>query len=149
MKTLLFAFVFTSGLWAQLTTVTDTLKDAQGKPISGQVQIEWGEFTTAAGVHVGAGRSFVPIEKGAFTTALQPTDTATPAGQTYTVTYSVSNYTRNPEKWRICTSASPISIANAVAGTCGGAGPGTLSWAAVTSTTWAAITSTTWATLTN
>jgi len=149
MKTLLLAFAFVVTLGAQVTTtVTDTLRDARARTVSGQIQLEWDAFTTAAGVFIPAGRSFVPVVKGVFSVALYPNDTATPPTGNYTATYAIQRYKRNAETWHVCSSFTPLAL-SAVTGVvvCGGQIVGAPSWATTTSITWGAMTSATWATL--
>ena len=116
MKKLLFlAFAFTSVLGAQLTTITDTLKNAQRRVVSGSLTITWQPFTAVDGVEIAAGKVIVPVVNGVFTVQLSPNDTAEPANTSYTVTYSIFNYSRGPETWVVPTSSTPLNIAGVLA----------------------------------
>jgi hypothetical protein len=113
MKKILLLACFAAGLNAQLTTITDTLKNAQNRPVSGSITIDWQTpFITATGTHVAAGRVTVPVAAGVFTVQLFPNDTATPSNTSYTATYNIFNYTRGPETWVIPTSSTSLHISD-------------------------------------
>gem|GEM_PF-4961734 len=153
MKSFLLAIAFAAALCAQNpTTVTDTIRDARGRLVNGQLMVDWEPFVSADGIPIGGGRAFIPVVKGTFSAQFLPTDTGSPAGRTYQVTYAIKGgYRRNAEDWHICTTYSSLSIAQAVSNTCpGGSGvPPPLSWSTLTSSSWSTLTSSSWAALTN
>ncbi len=101
---------------AATTTITDTIKDANGQTLSGTVTITPVAAFTATGGWVVAGTPVVvTVTSGAFSVALEPTDTATPAGQYYTARYSFLNPTRTVRKewsetWLVPTSATAKTV---------------------------------------
>ena len=107
--------------FAQTTTITGTITDPAGDPLSGACSVQAvGPFTAASGWRVVAAPTVVRFSGGAFTTALAPTDSATPAGQCYKVTSSVPQQTVNgrsvgpyswgPRYWLVPTNANSVAI---------------------------------------
>jgi hypothetical protein len=107
--------------FAQTTTVTGTIRDPAGDPLSGACSVQAvGPFTAASGWRVIGAPTVVRFSGGAFTFALAPTDSATPAGQYYKVTCSVPQQTVNgrsvgpfswgPRYWLIPTNANSLDI---------------------------------------
>lgn len=107
--------------FAQTTTITGTITDPAGDRLSGACSVQAvGPFTAASGWRVIGAPTVVKFSGGAFTTALAPTDSATPAGQYYKVTCSVPQQTVNgrlvgpfswgPRYWLVPTNAEPLDI---------------------------------------
>ena len=85
-----------------LTTISDTVYRADGKPAGGAVLIAWPAFQTSEGDPVAAGNQSVTIGTGgAFTTQLVPNAGASPAGTLYTVVYQLNDYTVRAEFWSV------------------------------------------------
>jgi len=93
-----------------LTTITDTLYDARGKLVSGRITIKWDAFTVPGPRTVAAGQVAVAVRNGAFTVELEPGDTAQPAAVDYTAEYRLSDGLLKYERWRVPTSATPVTI---------------------------------------
>ena len=106
---------------AQTTTVTGTITDPAGDLLSGSCAIQAvGPFSAAAGWRVTAAPMVVRFSAGAFTAALAPTDSASPAGQYYKVTCavpqqtvggrSVGPYSWGPRYWLVPTNSATLDI---------------------------------------
>jgi len=107
--------------FAQTTTITGMITDPAGDPLSGACSVQAvGPFTAASGWRVIGAPTVVRFSGGAFTFALAPTDSATPAGQYYKVTCSVPQqavngrsvgpYSWGPRYWLIPTNANSLDI---------------------------------------
>jgi len=72
----------------QLTTVSDTVFQADGSPAAGTLLISWPAFIAAGGATVAAGSKSVALgTNGSLSVQLAPNVGATPSGTVYTVTY--------------------------------------------------------------
>src|SRR5271165_950241 len=93
-----------------LTTVSDTVYRADGRPASGTLLISWPAFTTADGHTVAAGNNSVVLgSNGSLTVQLAPNAGAMPSGTTYLVTYQLTDGTVKTENWSVG-STSPETI---------------------------------------
>lgn len=119
----LMLFCLAAGVSAAPTTITDTIKDASGALLSGIVTITpVAAFTPSGGWHVVGTPVVVTVTSGAFSKALEPTDTATPAGQYYKAEYSFTDpgktvRKRESELWLVPTSATALAIRQVITGT--------------------------------
>ena len=106
---------------APTTSVTGTMTDAAGDPLSGFCSIQAvGPFSTATGWRVIGAPMQVKFTGGAFTAVLVPTDSATPSGQYYKVACSVPDQTVNgraiakfswgPRYWLVPTNLNALDI---------------------------------------
>ena len=94
-----------------LTTISDTVYRADGRPASGTALIAWPSFQTADGDVVAAGKQSVAIGPGgAFTAQLAPNAGASPAGTYYVVVFQLGDGTVRTEYWSVPTT-SPVTIA--------------------------------------
>ena len=121
MRKLILLLAFAVSAQGALTTVSDTIKYADGTTASGQVLISWDTFTTAGGTVVAAGEKSVKVTLGVFSTTLEPNDTATPSAS-YTVKYNLTKGavssgtwvrgTNQIEYWVVPTSATAVTISS-------------------------------------
>ncbi len=90
------------------TRIRDTLVLSNGDTFTGRMTISWPAFTSGSSTVIG-GRLPVDVVRGAIDIYLEPTDTASPSGVAYTVSYSANG---NPytEYWNVPTSASPVTV---------------------------------------
>jgi len=73
-----------------MTTVADTVYEADGTPAQGNLIVTWPAFVTARGTAIAAGTKNVTLGvNGALSVALAPNAGANPAGVYYTVVYQV------------------------------------------------------------
>src|SRR5687767_693470 len=103
LKLAVLALLFAGPGWAG-TTITDTVYGADGRLWNGRVVIQWNEFATGTRT-IAAGDREVRVRQGAFTTELEPNDTAAPAGTSYRATYlpDVGSRTLPVERWVVPT----------------------------------------------
>jgi len=92
------------------TTVSDTLYNADGTLASGRVVIAWTTFQIGP-CPVIAGQLSVAVSNGALSVQLYPSDSATPAGTSYRVTYHLKSGKVATEYWVVPTSGAPVSLA--------------------------------------
>ena len=93
-----------------LTTVSDTVYQADGSPAQGTLLISWPAFTTAGGVAVAPGATSVTLGTGGtLSVALVPNQGATPVNTVYTVVYQLSDIVKT-EYWSVPTT-SPTNLA--------------------------------------
>jgi len=94
-----------------LTTISDTVYQADGNPASGMVLITWPSFESAEGDAVAAGNLTVTIgPQGAFVAQLVPNVGATPAGTYYVAVFQLDDGTVRTEYWAV-PATSPTTIA--------------------------------------
>ena len=94
-----------------LTSVVDTVYQADGTPATGVLVITWPAFVTASGTAVAAGEKNVTLgTNGALNVALAANTGATPAGSYYTVVYQLGPGEVRTEYWAVPTS-SPATLA--------------------------------------
>lgn len=109
---------------AQTTTITATITDPMGDPLSGSCSIQGvGGFTAATGWHVIGAPTAVRFSGGAFSVSLAPTDSASPSSlvaQYYRVTcavplqivggHTIQPYSWGPRYWSVPTSSMSVDI---------------------------------------
>ena len=106
------------GALAQTTTITGTITDPAGDPLSGSCNIQAvGDFGAASGWRV-VGSVTVQFTGGSFSVSLAPTDSATPSGQYYKVSCAVPKQTVaghvvgplswGPRYWLVPTNSAPL-----------------------------------------
>ncbi len=94
-----------------LTTVQDTVYQADGNPAQGTLIITWPAFVTASGTAVAAGETGVTLGTGgALNVALAANAGASPAGIYYSVVYQLGPGEVRTEYWLVPTS-SPATLA--------------------------------------
>lgn len=96
---------------AALTTVCDVLKLANNTLYNGTIDLSWPTFTAGDGTVVPRGHFQTKVINGVLNVALQPTDTATPAGTYYQALYSLNLGLPNPEIWLVPTSTPCVKLA--------------------------------------
>jgi trimeric autotransporter adhesin len=121
----LFLLVLTASALAQnppLTTVSDTVFQANGQPATGVLLISWPAFTTSGGSAVAGGETTTTLgANGALSVQLVPNTNATPAETYYTVVYQLSDGVRT-EYWMVpATSPATLSEVRTVLGAANGA----------------------------
>src|ERR1035438_1596149 len=87
----------------QKTLISDTLYEADGSKASGTALISWPAFTSPDNFPIAQGSLGITISNGVISVQLVPTIGATPAGTSYTVTYSLSNNNNYTEYWTVPT----------------------------------------------
>jgi hypothetical protein len=111
---LIFSAMAMPAAWAQgpvLTTISDTVYQADGTVAAGTALISWPAFQTAEGNAVAAGTKTATIGAvGAFSTQLVPNVGAAPTGTYYTVVFQLDDGTVRREYWSVPTT-SPATIA--------------------------------------
>ncbi len=103
------------GAWAQsgpaLTTVEDTVYEADGSAAQGTLVITWPAFVTASGAAIAPGTVNATLgANGALSVQLVPNAAATPAGIYYVVVYQLGPGEVRTEYWVVPTS-SPATLA--------------------------------------
>ena len=95
-----------------MTTIQDTVYNADGTTASGTVLVSWPTFTTAAGQAVAAGNTSATIgANGSLTLALAPNANATPTGTYYTAVLHLDDGTTSQQYWVVPVSATPVTLA--------------------------------------
>lgn len=112
--TSLFLFGLLSGASAvqaqTLTTIRDTVKNADGSNFYGRAIISWQAFTAATGATVAPHSTSVTITNGYFSVVLVPTTNASP-GAYYTVQYSSNDGTTLwTEYWQVPPSWTALTL---------------------------------------
>jgi hypothetical protein len=121
----LFLLLLTASGLAQnppLTTVSDTVFQANGQPATGVLLISWPAFTTSGGSAVAGGETTTTLgANGALSVQLVPNANATPADTYYTVVYQLGDAVRT-EYWIVpATSPATLSEVRTVLGAANGA----------------------------
>src|SRR5580658_9921515 len=125
-KALLLA-AFCGLAWGQtgLTTIQDTLFQANGTLYNGTLTIQWSTFdTTYIGTIVQQSLS-VPVINGNLFVQLVPNATAQPPANVYTVHYEADGREQFQETWTVPVSALPLKVAQVRTGTQAASGGGT------------------------
>jgi hypothetical protein len=112
MKRVLFLIVVTvASLLAAATEIRDTgYTGIGGVLFNGKILITAPDMTTADGRTVFRWQQEYSIVDGVISVDLEPNDTASPAGTSYTVRYMPSRGTAWTERWLIPTSGSPLKV---------------------------------------
>jgi len=90
-----------------LTTISDTLYAPNGTLLETTIVLSWSTFTSFDGHVNPAGSLSTDVVNGKLLISLEPNDTATPSGTSYTARYSGSTA---HETWVVPTSGSPIPL---------------------------------------
>jgi hypothetical protein len=102
--------IATPGLAApQLTTIQDTLYNANGTPMTATAVITWASFVASDGSAVGAQSLTISIVNGSIYVQLVPNTTGNPS-QPYTVTYTADGYLQYQETWMVPPSVTPLRV---------------------------------------
>lgn len=112
-----------------LTTIQDTLYNADGSLFGGNAEVAWRSFTASDGSYIVMNQTSLRIVNGALKVRLIPTVDATSAAY-YTVRYSSDGRTMFTETWVVPASPTPLRVADVrVAAPPGGGGvtPSTVS----------------------
>lgn len=111
-RTLAIAMIFSAGLFAQtpaLTTIQDTLYEANGTRLNATAVISWSSFQASDSSNIAMQSITVDIVNGSLYVQLAPNTTATPSNP-YTVTYSSDGLAQFQETWMVPPSASPLRV---------------------------------------
>ena len=112
-----------------LTTIQDTIYQADGTPMNGTVIITWPSFVASDGSKIAAQTLVVPVTSGYFQAALVPTEGASPI-TAYSVRINSAGKNQSSELWSVPASSTPLTIANVMivqtGGVIIGSGPGTV-----------------------
>lgn len=94
--------------------ISDTIQTPfSGVPFIGKITISGPQMTTAAGQTVARWQNDYQVVNGVFSVTLEPNDTATPVGTSYSARYTPTPAQRGAawtETWVVPTSASPLKI---------------------------------------
>lgn len=103
-----------------LTTIQDTLFDADGARYNGTLTIQWSTFyTTNPGTIVQQSKT-VQVTNGNLLVQLTPNNTATPPANIYTVLYQSDGDQLYTETWSVSASATPLKVTQVRIGTVSG-----------------------------
>ncbi len=105
-----------------LTTIQDTLFDADGARYNGTLFIQWSTFdTTNPGTIIHQSRT-VQVVNGNLLVQLAPNISATPPANLYTVLYQSDGDQQYTETWTVPVSATPLKVAQVRTGSGTGGG---------------------------
>lgn len=105
-----------------LTTIQDTLFDADGARYNGTLNIQWSTFdTTNPGTIVQQSKT-VQVANGNLMVQLAANNTATPPANVYTVLYQSDGDQQYTETWSVPFSTTPLKITQVRVGTVSGGG---------------------------
>ncbi|HVN03428.1 MAG TPA: hypothetical protein VMT86_03360 [Bryobacteraceae bacterium] len=93
-----------------LTTIQDTIYNADGSPYNGIAIIQWTPFVAGGTSQIATQSVTVNISGGSLMVQLVPTTNATPAGY-YTVTFTSKGNDQFTETWSVPPSIKPLTIA--------------------------------------
>ena len=94
-----------------LTTIQDTIYQADGTPMNGTVIVTWPSFVASDGTKIAAQTLVVPVTSGYFQAALVPTAGASPT-TAYSVRINSAGKNQSTELWSVPASATPLTIAS-------------------------------------
>jgi hypothetical protein len=110
MRLLLLLIYLSLSAAAQYTTVADSFRDPQGRPLSGTITLTPdAQFVSGANRILPRPITVTVKSDGSFSVALLPTDTANPPGRYYTAAYSVGKISWTGT-WQVPTAAVPLAI---------------------------------------
>lgn len=92
-----------------VTTIQDTIFNADGSPFTGVLYISWPSFTASDSSVIGAQMLTVQVNSGYLNVQLVPTTTAQPQ-VTYTVLYDSGGKNQYTETWAVPPSSTPLRI---------------------------------------
>jgi hypothetical protein len=102
-----------------LTTIQDTLYNADGSLFNGVVIITWPPFVAADGSQIAAQTLTVPVPSGYFLVSLAPTVGASTA-VTYSVRISSGGINQSTQLWSVPSSSTPLTISQVMVVQTGG-----------------------------
>lgn len=108
----LFSILFPTCALAQnsLTSIQDTVTNADGTPFNGTVIVTWNGFTAPSGGTIAPHSTSAQIYNGVLSILLVPTTTAS-AGAYYLATYNSSDGTTTwTETWQVPPSTTPLTL---------------------------------------
>lgn len=108
----LFSILFTAGAPAQnsLTTIQDTVTNADGTPFNGTLIVTWNGFTAPSGGTIAPHSTSAQIYNGVLSILLVPTTTAS-SGAYYLATYNSTDGTTTwTETWQVPPSTTPLTL---------------------------------------
>jgi hypothetical protein len=110
-----------------LTTISDTLFNADGTPFNGVVTVSWPSFEASDTSNVAAETEKIPVKNGILYVQLVPTTDANTAA-IYTVQYSNLGVALSSEAWSVAPSNFPLRVRDVRVppGTVSGSGPATV-----------------------
>jgi len=94
-----------------LTTIQDTIYQADGTQMNGTVIITWPSFVASDGTKIAAQTLVVPVSSGYFQASLVPTAGASPM-TAYSVRINSAGMNQSTELWSVPASATPLTIAS-------------------------------------
>ena len=103
-----------------LTTIQDTLFDADGARYNGTLTIQWSTFDTTNPGTIIQQRKTVQVANGNLLVQLAPNNTATPPANTYSVFYQSDGDQQYMETWSVQVSANPLKVTQVRIGTVSG-----------------------------
>jgi len=106
-----------------LTTIQDTLFDADGARYNGTLTIQWSTFDTTNPGTVVQQSETVQVVNGNLLVQLAANSTATPPANIYTVLYQSDGDQQYTEQWTVPVSTTPLKVSQVRIGT-GGSGTG-------------------------
>jgi len=93
-----------------LTTIQDTLFDADGQRYDGSLIIEWSTFDTSNPGTIVQQRKSVQVVNGNLLVQLAPNNTATPPANVYTVLYQSDGDQQYSETWSVPASSTSLKV---------------------------------------
>jgi hypothetical protein len=100
-----------------LTTIQDTLFDADGARYNGTLTIQWSTFDTSNPSNHRAAEQTVQVVNGNLLVQLAANNTATPPANLYTVLYQSDGDQQYTETWSVPVSATPLKVSQVRIGT--------------------------------
>lgn len=107
-----------------LTTIQDTLFDADGQRYNGSLTIQWSTFDTSNPGTIVQQSQTVQVVNGNLLVQLAPNNTATPPANVYTVLYQSDGDQQYSETWTVPASTTPLTVAQVRTGSGTSSGSG-------------------------